>query len=55
LENIVGSFSTTKMCDPRAIYVLIDDVSTTGATLLEARKILRTTGARKIKAYTVAH
>lgn len=55
LENIVGSFSGIKAYNPRAIYILIDDVTTTGATLLEAKKILRAGGARKIKAYTVAH
>ncbi len=55
LKNIIGSFAVTERCDPRSIYILIDDVTTTGATLIEARKILKENGARKVKAYTVAH
>jgi competence protein ComFC len=35
--------------------ILIDDVTTTGATLLEARKLLLAHGAHSVKAYTIAH
>ena len=35
--------------------ILIDDVTTTGATLNEAKKILKQSGAKKIIAFTVAH
>ena len=35
--------------------ILIDDVLTTGATLNEAKKILKNSGARKIIAFTIAH
>ena len=35
--------------------ILIDDIVTTGATLLEAKKVLRGSGAKKIIAFTVAH
>src|SRR3989344_8192203 len=35
--------------------ILIDDVITTGATLNEAKKILKQSGAKKIIAFTVAH
>ena len=35
--------------------ILIDDILTTGATLGEARKVLKNVGARKIIAFTVAH
>ena len=35
--------------------ILIDDIVTTGATLLEARKVLKKSGAKKIVAFTVAH
>lgn len=57
LKNIVGSFA---LKDPEMdLYgkniILIDDVTTTGATLTEARKILRGAGARKVIAFTVAH
>lgn len=35
--------------------ILIDDITTTGATLNEAKKMLKKIGARKIIAFTVAH
>ena len=35
--------------------ILIDDVTTTGATLLEARKVLLDAGAVSVQAYTLAH
>lgn len=35
--------------------ILIDDVVTTGATLLEARKVLLEHGALRVVAYTIAH
>ncbi len=35
--------------------ILIDDIVTTGATISEARKVLKRFGARKIVAFTVAH
>jgi ComF family protein len=56
LKNIVGSFAIK---NPELIkkknIILIDDITTTGATLSEARKILRQSGARKVIAFTVAH
>ncbi|MEI6580980.1 MAG: hypothetical protein WCO07_02285 [bacterium] len=56
LKNIVGSFSVKNIefIKNRNI-ILIDDVTTTGATLGEARKTLRQAGAKKIIAFTVAH
>ncbi len=56
LKNIIGSFSlknTNKIIGRNII--LIDDVTTTGATLAEAHKILKQAGAKKIIAFTVAH
>ena len=56
LKNLVGSFYVK---NPEVIksknIVLIDDVLTTGATLTEAKKILKQNGARKIIAFTIAH
>jgi ComF family protein len=56
LKNIVGSFAIK---NPELIkkknIILIDDITTTGATLSEARKVLRHAGARKVIAFTVAH
>lgn len=56
LKNIVGSFAVqnAELVKNRNI-ILIDDITTTGATLSEARKVLRQAGARKIIAFTVAH
>lgn len=56
LKNLIGSFAVknNELIKNRNI-ILIDDITTTGATLTEARKILRQSGARKIIAFTVAH
>lgn len=56
LKNLIGSFSVinaNKILGRNII--LLDDVTTTGATLSEARKTLRQAGARKIIAFTLAH
>ncbi|MFZ2149833.1 MAG: phosphoribosyltransferase family protein [Minisyncoccia bacterium] len=56
LKNISGSFVVRV---PTAIkdknIILIDDILTTGATLGEAKKVLKLAGARKIIAFTIAH
>ncbi len=56
LKNIIGSFGVIneKQIKNRNI-ILIDDVTTTGATLSEAKKVLKDAGARKIIAFTIAH
>ncbi|MEK7128014.1 MAG: ComF family protein [Patescibacteria group bacterium] len=56
LKNIIGSFAVKNenKIKNRNI-ILIDDIVTTGATLNEARKILKSAGARKVIAFTVAH
>ena len=56
LQNIIGSFSlkNSELVKNRNI-ILIDDIITTGATLNEARKVLKQAGARKIIAFTIAH
>ncbi len=60
LKNIVDSFGLKD--EKQSIeeikgknIILIDDVTTTGATLAEARKVLRQAGARKVIAFTIAH
>ncbi|MES2315612.1 MAG: ComF family protein [Patescibacteria group bacterium] len=56
LKNIVGSFSIKNEEQIKGKnIILIDDVITTGATLSEAKKILKQYGARKVIAFTVAH
>ncbi len=58
LKNISGSFmiknENINLIKGRNI-ILIDDITTTGATLNEARKVLKQAGARKVIAFTVAH
>jgi ComF family protein len=53
-ENLVGCFSADPRIDGKYI-ILIDDVVTTGSTLLEARKTLLSAGARDVFAFTIAH
>ena len=56
LKNLSDSFSVKNQeLIKNKNIILIDDVTTTGATLNEARKILRQYGAKKIIAFTVAH
>lgn len=54
-ENLRGAF----MANPKLVrgkrIILIDDVTTTGATLTSARKALLKAGAKTIRAYTLAH
>jgi competence protein ComFC len=56
LRNLSGTFEVrnTESISGRNL-ILIDDVTTTGATLAEARKVLLEAGARKIIAFTFAH
>ena len=56
LKNLSDSFfvKNPEIIKGRNI-ILIDDVITTGATLNEAKKILKQSGAKKIIAFTVAH
>lgn len=56
LQNLRGSFSVK---NPEAIrgrnIILLDDIVTTGATLAEARGVLKKSGAKKILNVAVAH
>ncbi|MFA6536156.1 MAG: phosphoribosyltransferase family protein [Candidatus Paceibacterota bacterium] len=56
LKNLADCFEVAR---PEAVrgrnIILIDDVSTTGATLKEARRTLLASGAKSIIAFTLAH
>jgi ComF family protein len=59
LKNILGSFSIKNKQNADLVknrnIILLDDILTTGATLREAKKVLKQAGTRKIIAFTVAH
>lgn len=56
LENIKNSFSIKNKKEIKdKNIILLDDITTTGATLNEAKKILRRNGAKKIICLTIAH
>lgn len=52
--NMAGAFRTQANVEGRNL-VLIDDVITTGATLLECARALRAAGAARVGAVTLAH
>ena len=56
LQNLRGAFAVKnpELINGRNI-ILFDDVTTTGATLNEAKKVLEKAGARKVIGFTVAH
>jgi competence protein ComFC len=56
LRNLHGCFSVNsdKNIKDKNI-ILIDDITTTGATIAEAKKILLSAGAKKVIAFTIAH
>ena len=56
LRNIHGSFAVICAEKIRGKNVIVvDDVTTTGATLAEARKVLRKAGAKSVICATLAH
>jgi ComF family protein len=56
IKNIRGCFSVSNPSIVSGAHViLIDDVTTTGATLAEARRMLLLAGASVVSSYTIAH
>jgi len=54
LRNLGDCFSATRKSHGESI-VIIDDVTTTGATLVALRRALKEKGFRNIHAFTIAH
>ncbi len=57
LTNLVGAFSmknSLQQLDPRATYILVDDVSTTGATLNQCTAVLKNYGAQDVRSIVIA-
>lgn len=54
LENVKNAFGLKPGFKPAETVILIDDISTTGATLSEAARILKKAGAKKVIGLVVA-
>ena len=55
VRNMEGAFRAVRPVDPARTYILVDDVTTTGATLQAAIAALRAAGAAHIVPIALAH
>jgi ComF family protein len=54
LANAIGVYQVRGIIPPQTTLILVDDVSTTGATLEEAARVLKKAGAKQVWAMTAA-
>ena len=53
-ENVEGAFALRRNVPPASVLVVVDDVSTTGATLDACARVLLEAGAREVRGLTAA-
>lgn len=53
--NVAGAFAASGSCDPYRTYILVDDVITTGNTMLAACAAMRAGGAARLLPLTLAY
>lgn len=54
-ENVAGAFGAGHPCSPHRTYIVVDDVITTGNTMLAACEVLRAAGAQQLLPLTLAY
>ncbi|MBI2038920.1 MAG: ComF family protein [Candidatus Niyogibacteria bacterium] len=55
LKNLRGAFAARGDHIPQKTVIIVDDISTTGATLIEAARALKKSGAQTVIGAVVAH